>query len=1766
MRTGTYNRFLNLWLYDETLHGNPGGASYAQTTFRERSFSVASCSPGTGMWSLAEVCNRMTYAGSGFLSGDYFWPRQRVRALGPGVAPAADKKNCQATTKVMTAAAPFILECENAVALCGSADNGGSPAWPIACSTGLWRDRFSVHWEQSAGENQPWRYLPGAEIRLYGNRIAVGQATASAGISEEIETQFYGIVDSVRISRGTSRYVGDTFIPYNPNAPESELIDQHVIFALNLGFDPTRLPGSNNIRYYARNRGWLDPQKSTEGLVPITLDVELKVATTIPITPWPPTGANIIGAAPQVLIDGYAVEPNDVVLLTAQANPAQNGLWTITQDIDVNDAVTWSWSQRVTNLRYGSTVEPLVGQTNAARSFFLVTPNAADSAFIAPTAAQEWTQANIIPSLRRIAPVRDNLIGGEPDPFYDDRQLLTYSNFVAGWRQSRPGIMFPAHVDFGANVTQGLYISDIQLFAPPNLNKPNVRLVDLASTEPLAAVSALFGARAVDETQTTATLKIVLLKNQRNPKENGVYEAGTGAAGTQDALWRRDNPADNFFLTYLKIQDGKTLAETCWYSTSGDITLGQAPLYFKQDEIFGVYQDDFCVEAYFNVAGFLHPAVKTTATGTAGNKWPLRYGQNMTLLDTYRRIGPDVDTPESGIRIYFNPENDEHTGRLYVDIGAYSVKDLTTPNATISDDGDSESAGWKGPALQSDVLHAGKFYHVAVTRRRGVFSLYIDGVLQDSLTAHARQVLLENLTTAQNDIRYRVKAFLGNWREDKTGYVQCLVRLPEFFYDNSDSTEATKYFNGAAGYMAAPALFSYAFLNLPANWPEHSASAQLTWPGRPIPAYPAPAHVYITNDTNPDVQIQDIEWRVKPSLRFPPDTIYADLATVDADATYKLFDGDTGRKVPGAGRQELVGLTSFIDSEPATSRAATVTYDRGIENVVISAPLGQLVQVTIGEPTTFNGVAHGFNAGDRIVFRFLNETTDTTARVVTSITHGPASAFNLVNHGFAAGTRIMFRAGVNGVTPTGLKTNFPYFVLSANLTPDTFYVSEVVNGSALGTAIAANVNAAEIFVSLVLNGITAGDAYTVQEAGLSANSFRVAAADGTPVVCFGPNTGQLYATSTPATFIVPDGHGVITGQRVAFTLKNGLGTLPAGLVPGRHYYVVADSYSATAFRVSSVPNGAALYVAGPKAGNLILIRQATTVSTTALTNGAQFIFRSNNLRVVALSETVRSITTTENGIIVETEDESDQTRTYGFSTDADILVTVGNTYPRGTVLAEDPATALPTGIFTDVYYYATNVPGTSAYTISTTPAGPALYAYNLTAVNNSATIDAKVVPTGDLIEVPRLIDGVPVTEGMRVLIKNQNPISSTKDGGSPDAGVYIANSAEWVRVPELNSNTQIKQSLRVFVYGGYTNANKAFLLDMIGDDSPAKDILPRNYRINATPLLFVDDENTQGGDQFEARLETGRCRGGDPRRAVLETTFPEINNTGGKFIEVNGVNYTWPNGLSSAQNSTADYWIPQAAEDLADAVAVVLDEKIFAVDAVSMAHVALTSTPASVDGLQLSYNAANKIVIFFAAQNNAAENGIYEFIPNQEADAPKWRRVANFSTSDQFFDGLYVVPDFGNVKITYGTVGFKLIIPPGFELGVTAIECYSNPTPVDPQILAGGVINPTYYSNKPFRLSRLYLPVNWALQIGTPPINLETGLPLTDSGAELSFSTAINVGGAQLVDDKAVFRIRTRCPFSAESSDVVGRYVVWRTAAALGFDVGQVAEFPLSIT
>jgi hypothetical protein len=526
-----------------------------------------------------------------------------------------------------------------------------------------------------------------------------------------------------------------------------------------------------------------------------------------------------------------------------------------------------------------------------------------------------------------------------PDEFdyIDVHKYLTYTNPDEGYL-GKCGIQFPnvpatdtsGNLSHPPTIAQAIVLHDATI--PPRAENKRVIYVDCATTgaeKPalIAAADGKFYGKDKEFDKFTAAVDTrVLVKNQSDAYLNGVYtvkfsDDDPGAVSWERILNTTNTGVENYFGTRVVVLNGKKNVGTVWNCANEDVpTIDQTPIEFERDILLGLRQEDFCVEAYFKAYSFRQPPLNTKSL-------------NMTLIDTYYRAdNKDTSSSQfSGIRIYFSAILNGKQGYVHVDVGNYAQKiDETAPII------DEET----GPALRSKLLSTDVFYHVAVTRADDTFRLYIDGELQDQFVSQDDTYEPLNLTRETNHIRYRVRPYfglndyggLGDEARARNRHISQygrfnVVRSEFFFKRETVGFPYSERFNGSALMVEVGRGSRNDILNLPSE-----AGGVATWPGKPIPNYPADAHVYIFRDFDRDVTAQgfDMHFAVAPSLRFPPETVEVDVATVPANAQYQSGFDDCGSgcpPIPNRGNIQLYGI--FAQGSQAKGDAAFIFSSSG---------------------------------------------------------------------------------------------------------------------------------------------------------------------------------------------------------------------------------------------------------------------------------------------------------------------------------------------------------------------------------------------------------------------------------------------------------------------------------------------------------------------------------------------------------------------------------------------------------------------------------------------------------------------------------------------------------------------------------------------------------------------------------------------------------------------------------------------------------------------
>lgn len=921
MRTSTHNRLQQQWMFYPTNHSV--GVNNNDGSSRQRSFSP--CTPGHLMWSLAEINSFRRFLGRApYVSnpGTYFWPTfydERLDSIpasfisgyfsfavyGPNYS-TDPVVPCQA---LGTDIDDIELFCKTKVYLCidGASIGNCSDAFDY---------RLGLTWEQSLDDGASWTTIKGPEVNLTSTQIVIGQADwdfENPNSNTNPDTQFYGIIDSIRISVGTPRYVGDVVQPY-ARIPSIPICDYWPLESGALAFSPHRQSGPIIDKYVSFALNLFDTR--------------------------------------HIKYDPHVDYP--------LADDPEGLFW-------------FSWQERrryLSHMPPGSTRISYYVRNRGFNSGYLFAGDPMHAQLSYNALAQNGLDINYLaPDIRKLA----NIDSEDPD-FVENRQVLAMSNKGAGLFNSWPGVQFPQHQDFNGQATDSpsayyaLALSDLDFLPPATTEYAHISRVVEVDAASVRHIGKLAGITAVVDGVQMAEDLIVLVKDQDNPAENGIYEVRGVSAG-QDLDWRRLRVPDTvvedtLYDLYIRVRRGGAVNGcTNWYvsdengvprNTAPEIDVD--PVYFAQDKILGLYKEDFCVESWFKVAALLHPGATNDGASQDGVR---RAGKRQTLIETYARDQRDTPDPISGLRIYFKQEgDDEKVGRIYADFFRYS----TSLNMNINNN--PTNVEWSGPAFVSDVIQANVFHHVALVKDGNMFSFYVNGIKQDSIITQGKQWEPPRRTIEQNSELFRGKARYSRYVKTSKS-LSLIVKIPEFTYVGDDSPEYAINFNGAAGMIDRD---GDRLINLPETWTKTDATytngicngftqtithtgqipqpiaEYATWPGFPIPNKPHKHHVYIINDVTYTENAQaQYTFRFIPTMRFPIRTLRVDRASTPDSATDIYF-----RPLPHTGNIDLTDNNPpNIDPTPLYGRL--ITYqDEGGQTITETLKIDG-VEVAVGE-------------------------------------------------------------------------------------------------------------------------------------------------------------------------------------------------------------------------------------------------------------------------------------------------------------------------------------------------------------------------------------------------------------------------------------------------------------------------------------------------------------------------------------------------------------------------------------------------------------------------------------------------------------------------------------------------------------------------------------------------------------------------------------------------------------------------------------------------
>lgn len=186
--------------------------------------SSGACDPAPGIWTLTEIAQRLSRIPQA-------WPKSLLAVQGP------TEYTDFTALPVAGDADDILLKCRKTTAVC--------TANTILCPT-QYDYSAGLQWEVSKDFGASWQPLAN-RYNLSSQKISIGQrirATKAGNtytdvpLPTEAKTtdgvyQFYGCIDSVRLSIGTPRYTETVVTPLDPNDPDA--IDTATHFALNLG-------------------------------------------------------------------------------------------------------------------------------------------------------------------------------------------------------------------------------------------------------------------------------------------------------------------------------------------------------------------------------------------------------------------------------------------------------------------------------------------------------------------------------------------------------------------------------------------------------------------------------------------------------------------------------------------------------------------------------------------------------------------------------------------------------------------------------------------------------------------------------------------------------------------------------------------------------------------------------------------------------------------------------------------------------------------------------------------------------------------------------------------------------------------------------------------------------------------------------------------------------------------------------------------------------------------------------------------------------------------------------------------------------------------------------------------------------------------------------------------------------------------------------------------------------------------------------------------
>ena len=683
--------------------------------------SRSRCASAPAIWTLTEVAQQLAQIN---------WPDASISGLGP---------SDNATASGGTNPPDVTLRCINSIYLYA--------AYSLTCDD-VFKYPIGVVWELSTDYGISWQQLANS-YNLNGQRMSIGHrllgtptVNTTTGEVEKLvykrvldekivregEYQFYGYIDSIRISAGIPRYVEDTITPYDPHVPI--LIDAHTLFTLNLGFeelqsggtldyrndatiaDAQSKVGTRNIRYYIKPRapipGVTNPIPHPEKTAQNEWD-----PTTLPASP-PATSA---------LYDPYRPQAFRVIL--DPSNAAQRVL-EITE------------SDRATPIDHpfniGTSVIP------AERIVFERINSAEFEGF--PTDLIEGQPYFIQPSGFSATYFKLGAYDNENPSALVALTTGTYPNATV-----RLQPVFDAAISPPEDViTAGFSLLDAGALTFSNLIAGHKRRVDKAVST-LAARNALSGADKFIGMCVEVT------------NEQTFYVLDTANTWQEVPGF---SPAIQFLTDVSNYTTAsKTLSN---YLAFEDISKRGYP---NGQFNFSVEQRDFCIEGYFKVIAFQHSydgewaAVNFKSILINTQSWEDQAESAVTKLSG------------DGVRIYVTPHktlsangvlfNELLIGDLHVDIG------------------------FNLDVLRVEGLIAGRFYHIALTRQSDTYRLYLDGIKVDELDLQPQKFLADGRTVDTNHHLYRTTWTRGALQRGLSADVRVIATRPTFLFFDPDT-------------------------------------------------------------------------------------------------------------------------------------------------------------------------------------------------------------------------------------------------------------------------------------------------------------------------------------------------------------------------------------------------------------------------------------------------------------------------------------------------------------------------------------------------------------------------------------------------------------------------------------------------------------------------------------------------------------------------------------------------------------------------------------------------------------------------------------------------------------------------------------------------------------------------------------------------------------------------------------------------------------------